>query len=242
MRSVSSLQPGAPAPRQTAAVSACPQRPLFSFQARRSQGQAAVWETSPARWAHEGEARTDWVMTGQPPAQPGASTPWQRGQAEGSPRTRLPSPLPPHRTFHRERWNLHSEQLLPSTGTFPGGSWGCLLLLLADPGGLQSERALGWGLCCSGQVAPILAQDTLCFCMALKHPCYAETLLQLKETGDHLALPSPGWKLGLGDYRSGVGKQSKGEAAYLGTAQEMLVTPLWVARLCDPGCERPRLG
>ena len=89
VRSVSSLQPGAPTPGQTAAVSACPQRPVFSFQARRSQGQAAVRETSLAHWAHGGEARTDLVMTGQPPAQPRPPTPWQGGQTEGSPRTRL---------------------------------------------------------------------------------------------------------------------------------------------------------
>lgn len=34
------------------------------------------------------------------------------------------------------------------------------------------------------------------------------------EMGDHLALPSSGWRLGLGEYRSGVEKQSQGEAAY----------------------------
>lgn len=41
VRSASSLQTGAPIPGQTAAVFACPQQPVFSFQARRSRGQLA---------------------------------------------------------------------------------------------------------------------------------------------------------------------------------------------------------
>lgn len=159
VRSVSSLQTGAPAPGQTAAVSVCPQRPVFSFQARRSRAQAAVWGTSPTRWAYGGEARTDWAMTSQPPARLGPPTPWQGGQTKGSPRTTLPSPLLPHRTFHWERWNLHSEKLLPSTGTFPSGSWGCPLLLLADPADLHWRDPPWWSMCCAGQVAPVLAQD-----------------------------------------------------------------------------------
>lgn len=242
MRSVSSLQPGAPTPGQTAAVSACPQRPVFSFQARRSQGQAAVRETSLAHWAHGGEARTDLVMTGQPPAQPGPPTPWQGGQTEGSPRTRLPSPLLPHRTFHRERWNLHSEKLLPSTGTLPEGSWGCLLLLLAGPGGLSLREPLGGACAVRARWSPFWHMTSSASAWFWEHPCYAETLLQLKETGDHLALPSPGWRLGLGEYRSGWGSKARVKQPTGGTAQEMLVMPLWVARFCDPGCERPCLG
>ena len=128
----------------------------------------------------------------QPPAQPGPPTLWQGGQTEGSPRTRLPSPLLPHRTFHRERWNLHSEKLLPSTGTLPEGSWGCLLLLLADPGGLSLREPLGGACAVRARWPPFWHRTSSASAWLWEHPCYAETLLQLKETGDHLALPSPG--------------------------------------------------
>lgn len=80
MRSSSSLQTGAPIPGQTVAVFACPQRPVFSFQARRSRGQSALWgaDRQPADvtglQAHGREARTGWAMTGPPPAQPGPPT------------------------------------------------------------------------------------------------------------------------------------------------------------------------
>lgn len=93
VRSASSLQTGAPVPGQTAAVFACPQQLVFSFQARRSQGQSACGGqagrqadvTTPR--VRRREALTDQVMTGLPPAPPGPPTLRQGGQTEGSPRT-----------------------------------------------------------------------------------------------------------------------------------------------------------
>ena len=158
MRSVSSLQTGAPIPEQTVAVFACPQQPVFSFQARRFPGQAAVWGTLVTRWAHGGEAQTDWVMTGQAAAWPGPPTPWQGGQTEGSPGTMLPSPLLPHRTFRQETGihTLKNYYLLLAWFLVEVG--GCSLLLLTDPGGLR-VRESHRGTCWVGQVAQFWFKD-----------------------------------------------------------------------------------
>lgn len=168
VRSVSSLQTGAPAPGQTAAVSVCPQRPVFSFQARRSRGQAAVWGMSPTRWAYGGEARTDWVMTSQPPARLGPPT---RSRAV-RPRT-AQGPRFLHLCCHtghstgRDGIYTLKNYYLP-LAHFPveaGGVRCCFSLTLQTSiGGIP----LGGACAVQGRWPPFWPRTSLCFCVTVR--------------------------------------------------------------------------
>lgn len=198
MRSVSSLQTGAPTPGQTAAVSACPQQPVFSCQARRSRGPAAGWGTSVARGARRGETRTDRVTTGQPPAWLGPRTP-RRAVSPGAARgPRCLHLLRPHRTFHQEARNLRFEKLLPSAGTAPGGSRGCSPPLLTGPGGFCGREPPGGRQ--GGVGGPSSGSGTALPCASVwprESHCHSKTLLCLMENGGlSCALPLPRWRLG----------------------------------------------